>query len=1001
MGASFNLYTGVGILAVDSSGDLYIADTYNQVVRRVDASTGVVTTVAGSSARGYSGDGGPATDAMLNYPGGVAVYIFGNIFIGEPGNLGDVVRRVNGKTGIITTVAGILGSFGYSGDGGPATNAELGGVVQGLGVDSAGNLYISDTENNAIRAVNMQASVITVAGVKIQPGDIATIAGNGKVGYSGDGGPATSATLSSPNGVAMDSAGNLFIADYGNGVVRRVDAMAGTITTVAGNGTAGYSGDGGPAIHAELYDPEAVTVDAHGNLFIADSNNERIRRVDGSTGAITTLAGGAGVADGGPAAGAELWLHWPGGILYSSGVALDASGNLFIADTENDRVRRVDASSGIITTVAGNGTLGYTGDGGPATAAQLNYPSGVAVDSAGNLFIADHDAQRVRRVDASTGVITTVAGNGTIGYGGDGGPATSAALSAWDVAVDSSENLFIADGDADRVRRVDASTGVITTVAGNGTIGYSGDGGPGTNAELFLPNGVAVDGADNLFIADTDNSVVRRVDGRTGIITTVAGGGSGGEGGPATGALLFRPSSVAVSAAGNLFIADYALSKVFRVDHVSGTISTVAGNGTGGYSGDGASATGAELDYPGRVALNGGDVYIGDIWNNRVRQIQLPAFVILSTGSLSFGSQQLNTPSSALTVTLTNSGDVALAIASIAASGDFSETDNCGAGVAVSASCTIAIVFTPTEAGVRSGEAIVTDSAGDSPKVISLTGTGTGPEAMLSPSSVSFPATVLGITSAPSAVTVTNNGTASLTFTSIAATGDFAVAASGTTCSTSTPVAASGSCVINVTFTPTASGSRSGSLTLTDNASGSPQTVSLSGIGTGPAVSLSAPLTFSAQLVGTTSSFQTVTLTNTGNGSLTFSAIAATAPFAIATSGTTCSTSNPVAAAGTCTVAVTFTPMAAGAASGSLSFTDNAPNSPQTIVLSGTGQDFSIAPPSGSSTSATAAPGSSATYTLSVGSWEDYRARCPSPARGPLPRPLARFHPTPPPLAPM
>ena len=223
------------------------------------------------------------------------------------------------------------------------------------------------------------------------------------------------------------------------------------------------------------------------------------------------------------------------------------------------------------------------------------------------------------------------------------------------MAVDSSENLFIAGGDTDRVRRVDAFTGVITTVAGNGTIGYSGDGGPGTNAELFLPNGVAVNGADNLFIADTDNSVVRRVDGRTGIITTVAGGGSGGEEGPATGALLFRPSSVAVSAAGNLFIADYALSKVFRVDHVSGTISTVAGNGTGGYSGDGASATGAELDYPGRVALNGGDVYIGDIWNNRVRQIQLPAFVILSTGSLSFGSQQLNTPSSALTVTLTNS----------------------------------------------------------------------------------------------------------------------------------------------------------------------------------------------------------------------------------------------------------------------------------------------------------------------------------------------------------
>ena len=199
------------------------------------------------------------------------------------------------------------------------------------------------------------------------------------------------------------------------------------------------------------------------------------------------------------------------------------------------------------------------------------------------------------------------------------------------------------------------------------------------------------------------------------------------------------------------------------------------------------------------------------------------------------------------------------------------------------------------------------------------------------------------------------------------ATGDFAVAASGTTCSTSAPVAAGSNCVINVTSTPTASGSRSGSLTLTDNAGGSPQTVSLSGTGTEPVVSLSSPLAFPAQAVGTTTNSQAVTLTNTGNGSLTFTGIAVTGPFAIATTGTTCSTSNALAAAGTCTVAVTFTPTVVGAAAGSLSFSDNAPNNPQTIALSGTGQDFSFAPPSGSSTSTSVAPGSPATYTLSVG----------------------------------
>jgi sugar lactone lactonase YvrE len=409
---------------------------------------------------------------------------------------------------------------------------------------------------------------------------------------------------------------------------------------------------------------------------------------------------------------------------------LDEQGNLFIADSGNNRVRRVDMSSGVITTVAGNGTQGNTGDEGPAVTAQLDYPSGVAVDGAGNVFIANG---AVRRVDGNTGIITTVAGGITTVAGG---------MSPWDVTIDKSGNLYITNGAS--IQRIDASTGVITTIAGNGSTGYTGDGGPATKAELFSPNGVAVDSAGNLFIADTDNGAVRRVDANTGIITTVAGGGTGGDGGLATGALLIRPAGVAVSAAGNLFIADLWWGKVFRVDHITGIINTVAGNGTWGFSGDGASALAAELDYPGRVAVNGSDIYIGDIWNNRIRHIQLPAFVILTTGSLTFGSQQLNTTSSAQTVTLTNSGDARLTVTSIAASGDFSESDNCSSGVPVSASCTISVTFKPTESGPRSGAIIITDSAGDSPEVISLTGTATG----LLPSTVTVTPSSLSITTA-------------------------------------------------------------------------------------------------------------------------------------------------------------------------------------------------------------------------------------------------------------
>jgi sugar lactone lactonase YvrE len=314
------------------------------------------------------------------------------------------------------------------------------------------------------------------------------------------------------------------------------------LTVVVGTGREGFSGDGGRATVAELRFPRGVAVDPGGNLFIADWGNHRVRRVDAETGVITTVAGTVRKGfsgDGGPATSAEL--------RFPFGVAVDGAGNLFIADSGNHRIRRVDAGTGIITTVAGTGDRGFQGDGGSATRAQLAGPQGLVVDGTGNLFIADRDNSRVRRVDAATGVITTVAGTSVFGFSGDGGPATNAQImSPGGVAVDRTGNLFIADTGNDRIRRVDWKTGVITTVAE-----------PTVISAIQDPQGVAVDGAGNLYIANLGNHLIRRVDAVTGSTTTVAGPDAPGG--------LKSPHSVAVSPDGFLFIADTDSHRILRV----------------------------------------------------------------------------------------------------------------------------------------------------------------------------------------------------------------------------------------------------------------------------------------------------------------------------------------------------------------------------------------------------------------------------------------------------
>jgi sugar lactone lactonase YvrE len=571
---------------------LYIADTLNNRVRKVTAA-GIISTVAGNGVAGLSGNGGQAAAAQLNGPLGVAVDNAGNIYIADTMN--NLVRKV-APGGIITTLAG-GGSLGV-GDGGPATSAQLNGPA-GVAVDSSGNLYIADSGNNRVRMV-------------APGGGITTVAGAGSASLWGDGGPATGSQLNTPGGVSVDSSGNLYIADTGNQRVRMVSN--GIINTVAGSGpiTPAYQGDGGQATAAQLANPMGVAVDRAGNIYIADSGNYAIREVSG--GLINTVAGNNACClfqgDYGPAVKAVLSVP--------QGVALAGDGSVYISESGVGRVRKVLA--GIITTKAGTGVLGYSNDGASALIAQLSNVAGLAVDSAGNLYIADYGNSRVRMVTLG-GTISTVAGNGFPGYSGDNGLATNAQLSGPSgLAMDSAGNLYIADAGGNRVRVV-SSTGFISTLAGSGQAGYSGDGGSAAAAQLNAPAGVAVDAAGNVYIADTYNNRVRKV-APGGIITTVAGigvQGSSGDGGLATSASLNLPSGVVVDGSDNLFISDTGNNRVRRVSP-TGIIATVAGTGVSGYSGDGGLGGSAQLNVPFGLASDAaGRVYVADSGNGAVR----------------------------------------------------------------------------------------------------------------------------------------------------------------------------------------------------------------------------------------------------------------------------------------------------------------------------------------------------------------------------------------------
>jgi uncharacterized protein (TIGR03437 family) len=519
-------------VAVDAANNLFIVEQGTNSIRKI--SNGAITTVAGGGLAGYNGDNIPATNAELNYPTGIALDAVGNLYIAD--QLNNRIRKVS--NGVITTVAG-NGTAGYNGDNIPATSSELNNPY-GVAVDAVGNLYIADSGNNRIRMVS--------------GGVITTVEGNGTQGLSGDNGPATSAQLNDPLAVVLDTVGNLYIGDTGNGRIRKV--AGGVITTVAGGGI--LLGNNTPALGAQLNYSNGVATDSAGNLYVNDSNNSLIRKI--TNGVITTVAGNGTLGysgDNGPATLAQL--------NYPSAVAVDPVGNLYIADTQNQRIRKV--SGGVITTVAGNGStccvenMGNIGDNGPATSAPLNSPFGVAVDAAGNLYIADTRNLRIRKV--SGGVITTVVGNGEWGYGGDNGPATTAQLTGpGGVAVDATGNLYIADGGV--VRKV--SNGIITTVAGSQTNGLGCPPVLGSSLSVSTaPSGIAVDSGGNLYVSVGGGDCLMKVSG--GVITTLSGTGSqgfSGDGGPAVLAELSGPTGVAVDRAGEIYVAE-PLSNRIRI----------------------------------------------------------------------------------------------------------------------------------------------------------------------------------------------------------------------------------------------------------------------------------------------------------------------------------------------------------------------------------------------------------------------------------------------------
>ena len=595
-------------IAVDSSGNLYIADFFNNRIRKVSALNQTIATVAGQNISGYAGDGGPASQAILSGPMGISVSSQGIIYFADYFN--NVVRMINQQTGLIGGFAG-NGSFGLQ-DGVPAATAMM-FVPFGTSVEASGNVLI--LEINYIQRVTLT------------DGKIHVVAGSSSLGFGGDNGAASSATFSYPLYLAAASNGDIMISDTGNFRVRRIQGAI--INTVAGTTIA----DNIPATTAFLNQPEDVVGNGSGGFAFVDTGDSRVRMVSGGT--ITNVVGN------GVAGNATGELDFP------TGIARDTTGVVYVADTANNRVLRVVAG-GTYSVLAGNGTAGYSGDHAYAPAAELSSPGAVAVDASGNVYIADSGNCAIRMVNANS-TITTLAGTGVCGSTGNNGLAGQAEVVPVDLALDNAGNLFFAEPVANRVRKINLASLIVTSVAGVGTAGHSGDGGPATLAQLSDPTGVAVDAKGNVFIADAGNSVVRMISGST--IWTVAGTGNYAfdlETGPAVGVSI-DPVGISVDSGGNIYIADEFNDRIRQLIPVSAaSLGVSSGN--------------SQTVVPGtQVTIS---VTVKDASGNLVGGAVVNFTVTSGSAQLSAGSVLTNASGVAsVVVTLTSSGSVQISAA--------------------------------------------------------------------------------------------------------------------------------------------------------------------------------------------------------------------------------------------------------------------------------------------------------------------------------------------------
>ena len=659
--------TGIGValtlvdgITADPQGNIYISHRSQNRIRKLSPN-GIITTIAGNGIAGFSGDGESALKSSLNFPAGLA-FNKGNLYLADRNN--HRIRKID-LNGIITTVAG-TGKPGCCNDNGLATEASL-HFPSDVDIDLEGNLYISDRSNNRIRKVN-SAGIIT------------TIAGLGKPGYRGDFGPAKESLLKHPFGISLDDKGNIFIADRGNNRVRKIDQL-GIITTIAGDGTHSFGGDYGPANQSSLAFPTDVIVDSLGVVYIADRNNNRVRKIDRS-GVITTLMGLSQTEfNGDNEIAAETTLHLP------FALTLIGEDRLLVVDRNHFRIREVKLQSSKVATIAGNGNFLFKGDGGPGSGATLEAPSGIALDSKGNILFVDRLHQRIRKID-NKGFIDTVIGNGKQGNEGNGRASIEATLHLPEVLIiDSEDNLYLTQrsGNAWIIRKSNTE-GIISHYAGNGRQGNSGDGGPAIDASFHTISDIAADESGNIYVADSINRNIRKIDkhgiistiaedsletlgtevhpngivvdkiggiyfsdsgsskiykiGVNGVITLIAGTGDFndlGDEGPAIEAGLRSPGGLAIGPDGFLYIAEQTTHRIRKIDS-NGLITGYVGTGKFGYSGDGGPATDANIKTPFRMDFDKqGNLYFSDRDNNRIRKVNTNGVITTIAGHSNIG----------------------------------------------------------------------------------------------------------------------------------------------------------------------------------------------------------------------------------------------------------------------------------------------------------------------------------------------------------------------------